>query len=179
MKILTASAACLAMAFAGPALAATDGALGQTSNGSFNVTANISAQEFDSVHVYGLEDLVMPGEVGTPGSTWQIYYCMIRTPNAGDIGVTVSSIAAGDTEFLLKSPGGNLPLIITMSFEDGAQYTQLNEGVEDTFTAPSSCDELNGGEGLPENARMDFTVNGAPTEAGSYSNTFLISISPK
>lgn len=179
MKLLTVSVACLAIAFSGTAVAATDGTLGPTSNGSFNVTANISAPEVDSVHVYGLDDLVFPGTAGETQSTWQIFFCMTREPNAGQIGVTISSIAAADTAFLLKSPGGDLPLIIQLGFEDFDQFQQLNEGTEATYDAPNVCDAETGGSGNPDSARMDLTINGVPEDAGSYSNTFLISVAPK
>ena len=173
--------AALALASVTPAIASTDGSLGTTSNGSFNVNAVISTPPVDNVQVTGLNDITFTGtteDVSMP-SQFNIF-CIVRQPGGGNVGVTVSSIAAGDTSFLVRSsaPGGDtIPLVLFMQTMAGV-FAPLTEGTEATFAVPSTCSESDSSQ----YARMEIYLgdgNQLSFAPGNYSATYLVSIAPK
>jgi len=172
----------IAALLAAPAAASIDGTVGTTSNGSFNVTAAVSTPPQDTVQVYNLFDLsFIFSSADSEGFGSNMQFCLVRLPNGGNVGVTVSSIAAGDTDFLIHeaSTANTIQLAMTLDSDaDGIAFSgsPLVEGTQQTFFAPSACDP-----GQGKNASLLVAPAprfGVPFVAGSYSNTFLISVAP-
>ena len=169
----------LALLLAAPATAQTDGTLGPTSSGSFTINAIYTQPPVDNVQVYGLDDVTFNEELGNlvlPSQ--QMIFCMIRESNGGNVGVTVTSTDAADTEFKLTSAdpmlGGHLLLDLELQTQGGAPVA-LAHNVESVFSVPAAC--MEGDAAL--DSRLDITINGNPTFPETYSKTFLISIAPK
>lgn len=175
MKSLITSASLLAATLTAPASAATDGTPGTTSTGTFNVSATMSLPPAVNVHVFGLDDFSFTGTVGVPLDGQSDRFCAIRD-NGGFVGLTISSSDAADTDFRVKTPDGTSTIVFGVIVDTTAgTMIEMEEGVESQFIAAGECVD-NGIDGW----LMSFVPigYGGPGD-GSFSNQFIVTVSPK
>ena len=176
MRTFTTSVALLAAALASPALAASDGTLGPTSTGTFTVQASISADAADDVHIYGLEDFAFSGNEGGTIDGQAKIFCMIRTPDNGDVDVTITSFDAADTYFRVRTPGGadEVQMLLNIFSSITAQFYLMTEGTPETIPVEDNCNEA----GTPQFQLSISLLNTATANPGNYSGSFLVTVAP-
>lgn len=175
MKGLWTSAALLATALSTPASAATDGTLGPTSTGTFNISATMSPAPTPNVHVFGLDDFAFTGTVGENLNAQSDRFCVVRD-NGGLVGLTISSSDAADSDFRVKTPGGASTIVFGVIVDTTAgTMIEMNEGVESQFIAAGECLD-NGVDGWL--LSLNPIGYGGPGD-GSFSNQFIVTVSPK
>ena len=118
MKTLSVSLAILSLGTSGAAMAATDGALGATSTGSFTTTLNVVPPTGTQVQVLGLDDVDF-GTVNTSltlgtdiGTSPMQAFCLNRS-DSGPVRVSFSQLGVGAGNSLrLIGPVGQIPLTL-------------------------------------------------------------------
>ena len=170
-----------ALLAAAPAYAAADGTLGQTSTGTFNVTAVLSAPQIDNVLVSGLEDVNFAGSTADsflPDQTMR--FCIIRQNNGGDVGITVTSENLADAGFALKD-GTTHAIGLTFTLATPGNVTHsLSYGSETVAAVQSACTK---GDLATDSALLISVpppaIGAPPRVAGTYGNFFIITVAPK
>ena len=183
MKTQMTSVALFAMALAAPAVASSDGVPGPTSSGTFTVTATVTEEATDDVHVYGLGDLSLffaPGAIaGTAGTFDGEPFCITRSPSGGDVNLTISSFDAADTEFVVKTPGGANQAYFYIRIDNTSNGGEFFDPIDGTqFSAvpvSASCSDV---LGEPGTLRMEAVLSGTATVPGVYSGSFLLTVAP-
>ena len=154
------------------AFAATDGTPGDTSTGSLTFTLTINEPP-PQIQVTGLQDIVLDTTVGTnPGSGSSNVCVYMSEPGTYRADVTVTPLVINQTA-----------VPYTFSFEDQSQGGPLLSGVVsnnpislfNTGFAPSSVENCTTGA-IP--AIFEATISQAPTEAGSGTATFTLTVTP-
>lgn len=176
MKAQLTSAGFFAALLAAPAAASSDGTLGPTSTGSFNVSATISPSPVDEVQVFGLDDFSFAGTEGQSSIDSQTKsFCVIRE-TGGTVGLTISSFDAADTYFRVKTPGGadEIQMLFTFHHTGTPSGVTLTEGTEELFPAEATCTD-----GVTPIALAISLLNTGSAAAGNYSNSFLVTVAPK
>ncbi len=188
MKILKIAAVALALTASVPAMAATDGAFGTTSTGSFNASLQVNAPAGTLVQVIGLDDFTFPAVTGgittnTPVPAIEQPFCLVRS-TAGNVLVTISQPGNAGSYNLSDGAGHTLSLsmLITSPLGSGGSSTGPNNG--GTFAAlpsNSGCDasssntfahilRLSPGTVVSQNAGQAY---------GNFSGAFTVTVSPQ
>jgi hypothetical protein len=164
-----------AFTFAAPALANTDGMLGLTSSGTFNVQATIYPTGTDFVQVYDLDDFSFMGTEGNGFMSQTQSFCVIRQ-TGGQVGLTVSASSGMDMDFRIKDLMimSSIPVTFSVAVNNG-MATQLGYNMEQVYNAPDQCNPMS-----MSYSSLQVDVPGASmAPAGYYSNSFTVTVAPK
>jgi hypothetical protein len=174
MKSVKIAAAAMALAMPGMAMAATDGSLGATSNGSFNATITIQPDTSNFVQITGLDDHIIPpiplNTVNTTLSVDQI--CIIdNTPGPnGSVQITVTQSGVSGPFSMTDANSGRAisPTLSLFNFGTGGT---LSNGVAMATFGTSACPVI------PENQTLSIEIpapNSDATKVGNFSGTFNV-----
>ena len=188
MKKISTSLATLSLGTSGAAMAATDGGLAQTSQGTFMLSAQVQQQQ-DVVRVFGLEDVdfgIVANAISGPGGTFalpsrDVDFCISRS-TPGNIKFNVASFPQGGTLRLERTSGnvsGFIDLSATAFVPNSTSGTNVIPGAD--IVAPSSVNCFAGASGVGgSNFRLVLNsvfASGSGGLVGNYSGQFSITAS--
>jgi spore coat protein U-like protein len=184
MRSLKMAAMALALAAPGMAMAATDGTLGATSTGTMNVSLTVTPNTDNYVQILGLEDFIFPsslaGTVGALGQTNQ-YICLNKN-TLGTVNLDIVSSNPGnftpDSLYIAELADGTnrVPYFMALQAPDGVRVVGNGQSWSNTAATPSACTAASG-NGVAY--RLYGGIESvSPIVAGTYSNTFTLTLSP-
>jgi len=187
MRHLPAMLAALAIATPNMAFAATDGTLGQTSNGSFAVSVSVLPDTSNYVQVTNMYDLNLPAIPVTQSTDTVVdnFVCLLRnTP--GPIRLSVEqtngspSVASG--KFSLADPVTKAYTPISMTLgRPGVPTVNLENGLGVNTTSSNPGCTGNAAGSNSNGFRLRITIpapSGDPTKVGDLTGTFTLFLSP-
>jgi hypothetical protein len=155
------------------AVAATDGVLGLTSQG----TTIVSITKGDVVMITGLTDIALaPWTTGQPAPAGLSSACVFTS--TGNYQVTASSANTTGSDFRLTD-GLNF-IVYTTAWNDGVSGAAALTGGTPLTTRVGDAVSMNCGGATPAQVTVNITVaemNGAPV--GSYTDTLTLLIAPE
>ncbi len=175
-KTMAAASALAPLLFvaATPGHAASDGTLGATSTGSFNVSLSIEAAP-TGVQVFALDDVafapvaIPTDPAGVPIS--EIEYFCLRRSDAGSIRVIFPGAHS-----LSNGNGGEIPFTPHLLTPQGVQLENNGQGQFTTSPSEAGCGSSSGA-GIAHAVKLDATVM-PDNPAGSYSGIVILYVSP-
>jgi hypothetical protein len=147
MKHYRTAAVALALTLSAAAHAATDGTLGMTSTGTFNVSLTVLPSGGDTVQILGLDDVVLPtvirvaGQDISPNVDNSEFFCINRSGSSAPVNITITqaSGASPTGRFSLNGSGGAIMDSIGLEVLDPqGNQTGGNTFHGSTLTAPPS-----------------------------------------
>jgi hypothetical protein len=176
----------VALVLPGVAMAATDGALGATSTGSFNASLQVNAPAGTQVQVLGLDDFTFPAVTGgittnTAVPLMENTFCLNRS-TAGNVLVTISQTGNAGSFNLNDGAGHTLSLGITVytpnlasgtGTGNGSQFATAQSGAGCTATSNNTVAHtmrLSPGTVLSQNSGQAY---------GAFSGAFTVLVSPQ
>ncbi len=175
MKNLRMAALALALGASGTAMAATDGALGDTSTGTFSASITITPDTSNYVQIVGLSDhIIAPISIQKTSDTQSIDpFCMLRN-TAGSLTITVSQDGNTGIFNMVDQSNSNVILPQLALFNQGTGGELLNGVPKVTFNSAADCLTTNE---TTQHTSLFFTIpapNGDPTKVGNFSGTFSV-----
>ena len=186
--------AALALGMTAPAMAA-DGALGGTSSASMNVSLEVTANTDDYVQIIGLDDITFSNIVASPtglgitniGHQNTTKYLCLNKNSSGPLTLTIDKpeishpiYSGGSISYVNEIANGEnkIALILELKAPNGDYVTSNgNSFAIPAATLPESCTSTSGsGVAFGLNAFLASTTNNNPTVAGTYSNTFTLTL---
>ncbi len=182
MKILKTAALALALVAPGMAMAA-DGPLGPTSSAQMNVSLTVAPNTDDYVQIVGLEDVVFTGFTFGASNSQQAdqFFCLNKnTPGTVSLNITSASPgnAIGGNLYINSLVNGShtADLFVALATPAG-QNTPANSAGFSNIVAndPNTCTATSG---LGVAHKLSMQVEALTFAAGTYSNTFTLTLSP-
>jgi hypothetical protein len=183
MKMLKSIAVLTVFAVPCIAQAATDGALGATSQGNFLASIQVNAPTGTNVQILGLDDYAFAPVTGQITLTTAIpamdqQVCLNRS-NAGNLLVKIDQSEAG--AFTLKNGDGDTLALSIQLAAPGAGFTGLsNNNNLTTVQSGAGCTAASGNN-IAHTLRLAPTAVPAQATAkyGAFSRTFNVTLSPQ
>ena len=154
-----------------PVLAETQGTLGATSTGDFDISLTVNG----AVKISNLLDLTLPPFSGADVSGTRTA-CVYSNSTGGAYNVTATASGAS---FDLNGTGGSIAYSVTYDDGDGDAADVLSHGATVGMSGASGTDDDCGGSGSNASIQIDVAATAASAvPQGNYSSTLFLLVAP-